>query len=399
MARIVSPGTSRSDGYGARRPSTPFFVTDLVRRYGVRAILAIIVAAMFAFAPLATLYWFNNLRLQSVISVSPDQRFVVKSGQRHEEQEKQEPGETSLLQITCVVPHFEEWQELLGYDDPAAPRAEFRSCYVNRERVFLRRAGSALLPFGLLGPPPVSVWLPSGDYEILVVHEAPKQDPRFHIPGKSFPLLSVFADCTLESRQKTVVRIPLPHYASGNPDVQLGIQNHDPSDDGQPTSTELTELISDCESQLAIPTPSGYVLNLHEPRIHHDDGHHGCVQDFEDFQPVLREWTRDQLATLRWWLPKDAVMAQTRLATLVDRLQWREFLEGWFCYALAGTAGLVFTRCGAIALLEPWRRDTSLSGTIWLIVRIVMVSVLASIVLQIVSNVFGWQSLGPFRSN
>ena len=54
MARIIVPGSSRSEHHGPSR-SRPFFVTDLVRRHGLRALFAILVAALFAFAPLATM--------------------------------------------------------------------------------------------------------------------------------------------------------------------------------------------------------------------------------------------------------------------------------------------------------------------------------------------------------
>ena len=207
-------------------------------------------------------------------------------------------------------------------------------------------AGSSLVPFGLLGPPPVSVWLPAGDYQIVVVHEAPRNESRIDAPGRSFPLLSVFAECSLETRQKTVCRVPLPHYDNGNPDLVLGIGNPVESAERKPSPDELAPLLADCVIMIAIPTPAGFVLNLHEPSVQHHEGHRGCVQDFRDQFAVPREWTRDQIATLRNWLPHDAVQARGRLSARVDRLSWREFLEGWFCYVLAGVSGLVFTRRG-----------------------------------------------------
>jgi hypothetical protein len=71
---------------------------------------------------------------------------------------------------------------------------------------------------------------------------------------------------------------------------------------------------------------------------------------------MSREWTRDQLATLRNWLPASETTARATLSKLVDALLWRESLQGWFTYALAGIAGLVFTKWGALAILERHQR-------------------------------------------
>ena len=395
MARIVSPGSTRSEGSGPSR-SRSFFVTDLIRRHGLRAILAIFVAAFFAFAPLVALYWFNAFLSQSVLSVAPGHRVVVKTGQHYERQEREEPGETALLQVACDVPSFDEWKELLGDGDPArsdSTRSSSRS--VRREAVYLRRAGSSRVPFGLLGSPPVSAWLPAGDYEILVVYEAPTNESRIDLPGRSFPWLSVFAECSLEARQKTVCRIQLPHYDWGNPDSLLGVGTPDEAAERKPLPEELATLLAACETMTAIPTPAGYVLNLAEPRIHHQKGHRGCVQDFHELQRVPREWTRDQIVKLRHWLPVEADSSKARLTTLIDRLEWRTFLEGWFCYALAGVSGVVFTRWGAIALLEPWRRG-GWYESFWLLVRSFLISAAAAFVLEIFSGL-SCHRFGPFR--
>lgn len=402
MARLITGGSYQPEGRGPRQ-SRPFFVTDLVRRYGLRAIFAILVAACFAFAPLAVLYWFNTLRLQSPVTTSSSsgQRMVVRAGERHDEQEQAEPGETALLQITCLVPGpgSDGWQELLRSDDPAAPQSPgFNSRYVRHEQVYLRPADKQWVPFGLLGPPPVSVWLPEGNYEILVVHEAPTSETRIYMPGRSYPWLSVLAECSPKPRHKTVCQIPLPHYDTGNPDVQLGVGNVPESADRKPSPDELAQLVSQCESLSAIPTPAGYLLNLPEPSILHQDGHRGCTQDFEQAVTVSREWTRDQIATLRRWLPDDAEAAKARLWVLIDRLGWRQFLQGWFCYALAGVSGLVFTRRGAIALLEPWHRGNSWGDFFGLLVKIVVVSVVVWFALEFISNATGWQSPATFRT-
>lgn len=386
MARIVTPGSLQPGNSGPRR-SRPFFATELIQQHGVRAVFAILVAALFAFSPLAVLYWFNSLWLQSVITTTIGQPVVVKPGQKHDEQEREEPGETALLEVRCDVPSFNDWQELLEYGDPAnANQPGFESRYVRHELVYVRRAGSSAVPFALLGSPPVSVWLPEGDYQILVVHEAPRNDTRIWVPGPSYPLLSVFSECSLESRKTTVCRVPLPHYETGDPNVLLQIGNAVEPTAREPSLEELAPLISECETLNAIPTPGGYILNLPEPLIHHQDGHRGCAQDFDEQQTVRREWTRDQIATLRNWLPRDAVQAKARLSVLIDRLQWREFLQGWFCYAAAGISGLVFTKWGAIEMVDPWRHGRTRSDSLRLIIRIFLFSVAAWFVLKILTT-------------
>ncbi len=375
MARMVTPG-STSSGYEGSRRSGPFFVTDLIRRFGVRAVVAIIAAAMLAFSPLAFLYWLNELRLASVVmsSVSLNQRVVVKPAQHLDEQERAEPGETALLQVKCLVPTIDGWRDLLSDNDPARRDPSQTHSSVRREQVYLRRSGSQLIPFGLLGPPPVSVWLPAGDYEILVVHDAPSREDRIDVPGRSFPWISVVAECSLKSREKTVIDVQLPHYDWGNSDVLLGVGDSEESGERPPSAAEFVRIVAGCEALTPIPTPAGYLLTLAEPRIHHRDGHRGCVQDFGDLHSVPREWTRGQLARLRRWLPDNATQANSKLMGLIDRLGWREFLQGWYCYAAAGVTGLVFTRWGAIAMMEPWRRGPEWHHSLGLLVRIFFLS-------------------------
>lgn len=393
MARFVTPGQSQPDGGGSFR-FRPFFVIDLVRRYGVGAVYAIFFAALFAFAPLATLYWFAELRLQPVVTTELGRQVVVKSAQTHEEQEHEKPGETALLQVTCDIPVAEGWQELLRDGDKAhTDSMVLGSNYVRRERVYVRRVGSKHVPFGLLGPPPVSVWLPAGNYEILVIYEAPTGESRIDAPGKSFPWLSEFADCSLESRTKTVCRIRLPHYDRGNPDALLGIGSSAGFSDQRVPTEHFAELLASCETAVAIPTPAGYVLQLEEPEVNHHDAHRGCFQDFQTLHSIPREWTRSQLVSLRNWLPPDATRSRERLTTLVDQLGWRQFLEGWFCIAAAGISGLVFTRWGALNLLEPWRRRQALREIPGLLVKIFFLSVVAWIVIQFISDVTGLHHL------
>jgi hypothetical protein len=82
---------------------------------------------------------------------------------------------------------------------------------------------------------------------------------------------------------------------------------------------------------------------------------------------------------------------------LVDRLLWREFLEGWFCYAAAAIAGLVFTRWGAIALLEPWRRRDSWRESLELLVSIAVASAAVWMLYQILTDSSGCRGSIPFR--
>jgi len=111
-----------------------------------------------------------------------------------------------------------------------------------------------------------------------------------------------------------------------------------------------------------------------------------AVADPRELEALPREWTRDQLAALRNWLPADALSARTALSPLVDRLRWRESLQGWFCYVAAAVSGLVFTRWGAIAILEPWRRGKAWSESLGLLVKIALASVAGWILFNLLTN-------------
>jgi hypothetical protein len=121
------------------------------------------------------------------------------------------------------------------------------------------------------------------------------------------------------------------------------------------------------------------------------------VQDFYDTEAMPREWTREQLATLRYWLPEDAIAAKARLSALVDRLGWREFLQGSFCFAAAAITGLVFTRWGAIAWLEPWRRRDAWYESFGLFFRIALLAVAGWFALQILWALPLVRELAAFR--
>ena len=393
MGSVVGPNSSRSSDHGRGNATSSlraFFASlfQIVRQYGLKGLVALVVAALFAFAPLTLLYWFNEYRLASVVTFAPQHRVVVKPARHQQDQDQEEPGETALLQVICETTSLNETRQLLIDDDPRRDRdGQQGASFVRREMVYLRPAGfDPSPPFALLGKPPVSVWLPAGDYQILVVHAAPRTEQRIDARSNSFPLVSVFAECSLEKRRKTVCRVSLPHFDWGLGTAIELVEADGSSADRAPRDSELTSLLAACESVMALPTPGGYVLALDEPSIHHDDEHRRCTMNFADQQAVPREWTRQQLATLRNWLPESATAARTRLESLVEALAWREFWEGWYCYAAAGIAGLVFTRWGALAMLEPWRRGESFGESLGLLAKIFFLSVAGWFVFHMLSD-------------
>jgi hypothetical protein len=374
MSHLVSPGAYHSTSGGVYRPRT-YFLVEIFQRYGVKAAFALACAALFAFAPLTFLYWFNEFRCQPVSIVNVGRPVVVKPGRFQEDQNHDEPGESALLKVICQVPGIDGYRDLLCDNDPVRRGLQVSdSKYVRRELVYLRRAGNPQIPFGLLGKPPVSVWVPAGDYEILVVYEAPRAEYLREGQAKSYPLVTAIENCSLESQRQMVCRVPLPHYNWGGSEPLEWVAEDGSVDAHALTATELNPLLQSYTDAMPIPTPGGYLLSLAEPSVLHSNEHQKCGVNLHDVQVISREWTRDQLATLRNWLPADAVPARARLSALVDCLQWREFLEGWFCYALAGVSGLVFTRWGTLTLLDPWRRRNAMSRTPVILMGIAVIS-------------------------
>jgi hypothetical protein len=371
MGNVVQSGTSSSGG--SWRRSQPFFVSHVLRQYGFRGVVAMLVAAAVAFVPLAILAWFNVFRMTSIISVQCGQSVVVKPGRFEQESDQDQPGDTALLQIRCEVPTSNGWRDLLRDDDPASRGREIgNSVYVRDERVYLRKAGNRKLPFGLLGRPPVSVWVPAGDYEIAVVHDSPPDRSLIDSPRTGYPLVTTFDSCTVKAREKTVLTIPLPHYHWGN-GMPLSLVGQAPERFEAP-QPKLDPLIKSLKKAIVIPTPGGYLLDFGEPTVMHTEDHRDCTVDFEDLHSVPREWNRHQIVTLKRWLPKEEEVATSMLSPLVADLSRREYLEGWFCYAMAGLAGLVFTKWGTLAILEPYRRRETLAGPMKLCVLIFLVS-------------------------
>lgn len=370
MGHVIGPGTSSSGSYGRGR--APFFVVHLIRQHGSRAVVALLVAAALAFLPLAALIWFNFFRLSSAVATHIGQSVVVKPGQLEAETERDEAGKTALLVIKCEVPTVNGWQDLLRYDDPAIRQGILSPIYVRNERVYLRKLGFVDAPFGLLGPPPVSVWLPPGDYEIAVVHEAAHDRSLIDSPQTGFPLVTAFESCTVSDNQKAVQKIRLPHYdwGDGTPISVVGASENS----GTRIEPNPEKLAKSIEQMVPIPTPGGYLLSVDEPVVQHLEDHRGCTVDFESSRTIRREWTRNQIAIVRRWLPESATGAYRKLSSLLSTLSQRELFEGWYCYVIAGIAGLVLTNWGAQAMLEPYRRREHVRASLKLCVAIFLFS-------------------------
>jgi hypothetical protein len=352
MGQIIQPTSSSS---GSSWQARPFFVIDILRQYGFRGFVAMVLAAFIAFIPLALLIWFNVFRLTSVIASQVASPVVVRPGEFQSESQNNRPGKTALLQIAVEVPTTNGWEELLNDRDPAQKgRDPWGARFVRRERVYLRKSGGMQLPYGLLGRPPVSVWLPAGEYDLAVVHETPPNPNEFDSPVTGFPLVTVFDSCTVRSGEKTIRRIQLPHYGLGE---NTSIRVSGAVDDrGRQPSPNLKPLAQALRQLIPIPTPGGYLISFPEPTLYHSEEHRGCTVDFEDLQPVSREWTREQLAIVRNWLRKNQLPENEILWPLVQSLLRREMCEGWFLYTLAGFAGLILTKWGSLAILEPFHR-------------------------------------------
>ena len=379
MGQVIGPGSSRNYD-DSRRNRRSLFGASIVRQYGFRGVVALVAAAMLAFVPLALLLWFNLARLTSVVVFQCGQAVVVKPERHKQEKDDDKSGDTALLQVTCEIPTIDGWRELLCDDDPARRNSSDGS-YVRNECAYLRKAGDLHLPFGLLGKPPLSVWLPAGDYELAIVHDAPRSEQRIDARSNGFPLVTVLDSCSLPAKEKTVRRIRLPHYDWGD---AAPIPPAGRSGDARPPTADELQPLADAIARITpIPTPGGYLLALAEPKVLHTDDHRHCTADFTALEAVSREWNRDQLATLRNWLPVGSSPARDKLSKLIDALSWREVFEGWFCYAAAGVAGLVFTRWGALVILEPHRHRATfgrslkrcvvvflVTGMVWFLLRL-----------------------------
>ena len=386
MVHVVSPGSMHSGGdYSGG--SRPFFFVRIVADYGRRGAMALAVAALVAFTPLGLLAWFNDSYLAAALTKSADgpirarEYCLASDRQTAAPSDESSPnddraGEIGIVCITCDTPSVDGWRELLRDDDPARPRDLLSAGYVRHESVYIRRVGWSWAPFALVGRPPVNVWLPAGDYEVLVVHQTPRAEPRIDARSHSFPLISVRENCSATAGSKTECRVRLPHYDWGPGEAPLVLGADGVAADRSPNSAELSLLAVELSTLSATPTPGGLALSLPEPRLQHSDDHRGCAADFAQLETTPREWTREQIATVRNWLPDDAAAARARLSALVDSLEWRETLQGWFAYAAAGVAGLVLTKWGALRLVEPRAASRGAGDRFWLAAAIATLAVL-----------------------
>jgi hypothetical protein len=393
MGRIVQPGYSqRDDGSNRRRKSGGVAALigsylRIIREYGLRGIVALVTAGVLAFAPVGVLVYFNVGRFAPVVRLKSGQTVVVKPSRNHDDRERDEAGATGVLVVTCDVPWVGQPRPLLAEDDPYRDRAGLSDAPSGRhDQVYVRPAAEIDLPFGLLGSPPVSAWLPEGEYEVLVVYEAPTSESRVDSVPRGFPFLTVRERITLEKFQKTRCNLYLPHHSSG---AFEALATHDATGSGttrSPTTDELRPIFTACTEATAVPTLGGYLLTLPQPSVVHTENHTGCLEEYTNLNPLTREWTREQLATLRNWLPEEAGDGRDRLSQLVNRLQWREFFQGWYCYAAAGLTGLIFTNWGATAMLEPWRRRQAFGESVGLCVSIFLLSAIVAVLFQAFFN-------------
>ncbi|HVX63853.1 MAG TPA: hypothetical protein VHC19_24740 [Pirellulales bacterium] len=369
MSRIVGPADYH--GRGATGPVfSGGYLFRLVREAGVKGVLALISAAAAAFLPLIVLLWFNFFRFDTVPLTAISRNVQVKQEQTTDDAESEEPGETALLQIFCEVPNADGWRTLYAFDDPARnANEEIIPLFASHEAVYLRPRREMDLPFALLGLPPLSIWLPAGDYEILVVYRPCSDWNADRDATPMLPLAASRCDCTLEDGQRTVVRVPLPHH-----EEPLGIPLRDASGEQAASPERLAPFCRAIEQTTAVPTPGGVLLNLPEPTVRHQDEHRECTVHFDELAAVNREWTREQLAELRAWLPAEATATRNRLDELIRSLDWRAFFQGWYCYVAAGVSGLVLTRWGAISLLEPVNRRRALYESIRIAVAVFLLA-------------------------
>jgi hypothetical protein len=351
-------------------------------------VVAVVFMAL-GLSPTLFLLWWNWWRLAPVEVVS-GVKVQVKSAQFTREAEEEKPGETALLYVTGQVLRSGEWRDLLQLTDEAARRPdEVSPSYVRHELVYVRPAKKEKWPYALLGEPPVSAWLPAGEYEVMVVYEANRglSNPDSSKP-RPFPLASEHVVQELSAGRRTVVRVPLPHHEDCF-DNSLSVRDHEGTTGAQVPRVQLQRLLDAVEHTPCVPSPGGVLMELPEPMIQHHEDHRGCEEDFGNMVACRREWTLGQIFTLLDWLPADAVAARQRLEQMAKSLGWRSFFQGWFWYAAAGISGLVFARWATIAKLNKYRSRSELVESLKLLAGIFFLAVLAWIVLSTLSEGHG----------
>lgn len=362
-------------------------VVSLIRERGAYGMVVALVAMSLGISPLLFLLWWNSWRFAPVPVATVNTRVQVKTAQLTRDTKEEKPGETALLWVTGQVLRFGEWRDLLQPMDEAGQRPdEISRSYVRRELVYVRPAEKDTWPFALLGEPPVSAWLPAGEYEIMVVYETTRGMSNFDRDQlRPFPLASEHVVQELSAGRRTEVHVPLPHHADCF-DNTLDVRPHDETAGTPVPRAELQRLLDAIERTTCVPSPGGVLLNVPEPAIHHHDGHRGCEEDFNDLIACPREWTLDQLFTVMDWLPADAVAARQHIEPLTRSLRWRSYFQGWFWYVAAGISGLVFVRWATIAKLAPYQSRRELVASLKFLVAIFFLAVLAWIVISALSD-------------
>ncbi|MCY2994415.1 MAG: hypothetical protein NTY19_42090 [Planctomycetota bacterium] len=358
-------------------------------------VVAVVFMAL-GISPTLFLLWWNWWRFTPV-PIATGVNVQVKSSQLTREAEEEKPGETALLYVTGQVLRSGEWRDLLQPTDNANRRPdEISPSYVRHEMVYVRPAKQDAWPFALLGEPPVSAWLPAGEYEIMVVYEASRGLSNSDSSKPSpFPLISEHVVQELSAGHRTVVRVPLPHHEDCF-DNSLAVRPHGKASGIQVPKADLERLLAAVERTTCVPTPGGVLLDLPEPAIHHQEYHRGCEVDFSELAECRREWTLGQTFTLLDWLPSDAVEARQRLEQMTQSLGWRRFFQGWLWYAAAGISGLVFARWATIAKLTPYQSRRELVNSLKLLVAIFFLAVLCWILVSALSEGPGLRVI-PFR--
>lgn len=354
-------------------------------------VVAVVFMAL-GISPTLFLLWWNWWRLTPVPIVSGF-KVQVKNSQLTREAEEEKPGETALLYVTGQVWRSGQWRNLLQPMDDAGRRPdEISPSYVRHEMVYIRPAKKDMWPFALLGEPPVSAWLPTGGYEIMVVYETSRGLSNSD-SGKlrPFPLATEHVVQDLSAGRRTVVHVPLPHHEDCF-DNSLNVRFREETPGTQVRRAELQRLLDAVERTTCVPTPGGVMLELPEPTIQHHEDHRGCEEDFSDLVECRREWTLGQIFTLLDWLPADAVAARQRLEQMTQSLGWRSFFQGWFWYAAAGISGLVFARWATIAKLTPYQSRRELVESLKFLAGIFFLAVLAWIVVSALSEGHGMRA-------
>ena len=381
MSLPIQP-SSQSSGSRYSKPHGPS-VFSLIRERGAHGMVVAVACMALGLSPTLFLLWWNWWRLNPVPIVT-GVKVQVKSTQPSREAEEEKPGETALLYVTGQVWRMGEWRDLLQPGDEAGRRPdEISPSYVRHELVYVRPAKKDKWPFALLGEPPVSAWLPAGEYEIMVVYETSRGLLNTSSDAtRPFPLATEHVVEELSAGRRTVVHIPLPHHEDCF-DNSLNLRRREESPG---TRAEIQKLVDAIERTTSIPTPGGVLLALPEPTIRHNESHRGCEVDFSDLTECRREWTRGQIFTLLDWLPADAVAARQHLEQMTRSLGWRSFFQGWFWYAAAGISGLVFARWATIAKLAPYQSRLEFVESLKLLAALFFLAVLVWMAISAVSS-------------